>query len=168
MDIYIKLPSDIQYYIICKLNETFKPVVLNDIKKHRKKFIIKCIEKYSPDFKYNTKNTIIYDWFNVQHIETRPWRAIVPTQKYLYFLKKIFPDITVTNNFFDVYYHYKKKYVGNFCQFIELLLNNLNVEDLEDLYNYMRFYVKQKSNTSPLQMLNVLDGNLFVSLFEEY
>lgn len=165
MNIYVKLPKDIQYNIVNHIRKThFESVLLNDIKRARRKFIVNCIDKISPSFKkYSRRNNALYEWFNLSSREEWIWRPLLPTTKYIRFLKEIFPNIIVTNNLFDVYCHYKENYIGDYYHFIQLLLNNLSIEDLEHLYNYIRFidFGFEKINKSPLLIESVFPVNIF-------
>ena len=38
------------------------------------------------------------------------------------------------DNLIGIYWYYKKTYIGNYENFIDLILDNLTIEDLEDLF----------------------------------
>ena len=54
------------------------------------------------------------------------------------FLNRIFPELVPKdNNLNTVFFYYKRKYIGNYQNFIDLILEKLETEEIEDLYNWI-------------------------------
>ena len=160
MEIYKKLPQEIQYKIYLILNIQNKELNLQDIINYRKGFIISIIYKNWPDIKEKTVyNDPIYYWFNIKGVWlSRDIRELYyPKNRYSVFLKDIFHDIDEKSGLYyrnlnDIYFHYKKTYIGNYSDFIDLILKKCSTEDIEDLYNYIKYddYGDGRTNKSCL------------------
>ena len=150
MNIYKKIPKDVQYIIIDKLRTKYiKEFLLPDIIKTRHRFIKNQIHKISSIRIYTKYNNSLYDWFN---LPDNNLDSFCLKNKYIHFLNKLFPGIQDIKKLHDVYLYYKKTYIGYYEDFINLLLDNLSVKDIEDFYNYVRFayYIDGNVNKSLL------------------
>tara|TARA_B100001142_G_C14264043_1_gene628216 strand:- start:263 stop:766 length:504 start_codon:yes stop_codon:yes gene_type:complete len=148
MDIYKKLPREIQEIIDKNLiKDYYNRYILSLIVKKRKVFLTTIILNKKPDPLYH-----IYYWFN-----SPPYKwdvvggRVMPRLRYISFFLELFPDIEKIGNIEHLYNYYINNYNDNNnynninnnnnrrLDFAKLCLNNLSIEELEDLYNYMKF-----------------------------
>ena len=136
MNIYNKLCPDIKQNILSNIRKDhIKNQLLPDIKNRRHQYLKNKIYKIAPSIKiYTRSDPSIYSWFNSSN---RRKFSI----KYINFFRNLLPGITYLDNLIGIYWYYKKIYIGNYENFIDLILDNLTIEDLEDLYDYHKINV---------------------------
>lgn len=138
MDIYKKLPLDIRLYIIDIFRKNDSNKLLKEIKNRRHQYVCKQIYQYRPDLtnydKYLDNNTLLYYWLNIYNINMDGY----PGDFFARFLNRIFPELVPKdNNLNTVFFYYKRKYIGNYQNFIDFILEKLETEEIEDLYNWI-------------------------------
>ena len=110
--------------------------MLKEIKNRRHQCVCQQIFKYQPDInnydKYLENNTLLYYWLNVYNINIDGYPGIFFGK----FFKRVFRLEPKNNNLNTVFY-YKRKYIGNYQNFIDLILEKLDTEEIEDLYNWI-------------------------------
>ena len=145
MNIYAKLPIDIQFKIILLIYSEYKNNDLHQsIKNNRKKKILKYI--YST-FDTEFIGSELFFWFNKDYPKI--------SSKYINFFINLFPGFLdyisykknncLNSSFFftglrksdNLFFYYKTLYIGYYKNFIELILNNFSVSDLEDFLNFL-------------------------------
>ena len=114
MDIYKKLPIDLQQKINIIINQDNFQQVLNEITKMRKILLNNCIEKLSPSLKmYQRFNSSLYYWFNLPErpvITNERNCPVLPRKRYKIFIKKILPGMkNIDKNFLIFCLYYIKK-----------------------------------------------------------
>ena len=140
MDIYKKLPLDIRLYIIDIFRKDDSNKLLKEIKKRRHQYICQQIYQYKPDLnnydKYLDNNTLLYYWLNIYNININ--MGDYPGNFFARFLNRVFPELVAKdNNLNTVFFYYKRKYIGNYQNFIDLILEKLETDEIEDLYNWI-------------------------------
>ena len=138
MDIYKKLPLDICLNVIDNFRMDYFNQLKFEIKNGRRKFVFQKILKHKPDLnnydKYLENNTLLHYWLNIYNIDYDG----TPSKFFIHFLGKIFPELDPnSNNLNTVFFYYKKKFIGNYKHFIDLIMQNLEIEEIEDLCNWI-------------------------------
>ncbi len=164
MNIYKKLPLELRLSIIDIFRKDHSTKLFKEIKNRRHRYICQQLFQTKPNLNnydnYLENNTLLYYWLNVYNINCDGYPGIF----FAKFLERIFPDLdNECNNLNTVFFYYKRKYLGNYEHFIELILRNLENEELEDLYNWIakNKYKTGLVNYSPLCNINIdkLDDN---------
>ena len=138
MDIYKKLPLDLRLYIINIFRKDDIRKLLKEIKYRRHEYVCQQIYQCKPDLNnydnYLENNTLLHYWLNVYNINLDGY----PGKFFGRFLNRVFPELEPKdNNLNTVFFYYKRKYVGNYQNFIDLILEKLEPEEIEDLHNWI-------------------------------
>ena len=156
MNIYINLPIELQYKIVTYIIREYKEkILMQSIIKKREILIKNKIKNLLEDYnKIDSFGYELFFWFNSNYPITN--------KKYVNFIKKIYPDYYLnstlssyietlekgkpyyneTNHFGkngNLYIYYKKLFKGTYCNFIDFILDNLDISDLEDLFNFIGY-----------------------------
>ena len=162
MNIYNKLPCELQYIIT---NHIRKDIFIRNIKKlkeYRIKLIINNIYSITDYLNEEYLGDKIFFWFNENYPNI--------SKKYISFLDKILPGISknlsLSSDYIvhipqpllirrgNVYFYYKKKHIGYYKDFIQMILDNLCITDLEELFNFIENNNYNTSiNTSYIQKI---------------
>ena len=155
MNVYNKSDKDIQSIIIRKLRHCYYLDLLDNIIDLRKKKLIHYIYHLYPNITYYTEyNSKLYIWLTQNYSYH---------MKYINFFNKLFQCKNNNGNLKSIFYNYKQKYLGNYEHFIKFILQNLEIEELEDLYNFILdgYNQNKKVNKSILiSYLNPYNNNL--------
>tara|TARA_B100001142_G_scaffold319898_1_gene364048 strand:+ start:1863 stop:2384 length:522 start_codon:yes stop_codon:yes gene_type:complete len=157
MEVYKRLPLDLQYKIYIKMQNNYKKEILfPDIINRRSKFIENCLYERT----YYIFSTIIL-WFsecneycwNYGALDIRPeWLLEKINYRIYKFFKNFVPDIHILSPEKQVHKYYdsletereKRKFISNILEYI-------SIEDIEDIYNYAVYiYYKKNLNYAPL------------------
>lgn len=131
MNIYKKLPLDLQLLIVQKIKKEYANNILFPSIIHSRKNLIK---NKLLNLKY-LKNDFNY-WFNMFAYE---WGSYSLKERYIKFFKNLLPGIDKLDNLNYIYLFYKGNSNASFKDFLNFCFDNLNVESLEDLNNYINF-----------------------------
>lgn len=132
MNIYNRLSPDIKQYIMSNIRKDYiKNHLLPDLKNRKHQYLKNEIFIIKPSIRiYTRKDSSIYCWFNFSN-------GRKTSNKYINFFKNLLPGIMYLDNLIEIYWYYKKIYIGNYENFIDLILDNLTIEDLEDLFFFL-------------------------------
>ena len=138
MDIFKKLPLDLKLCIIDIFRKEDSRKLLKEIKNRRHEYVCQQIYHHKPDLnnyeKYQDNNTLLYYWLNVYNINIDGY----PGKFFGRFLNRVFPELEPKgNNLNTVFFYYKRKYIGSYQNFIDLILEKLETEEIEDLHNWI-------------------------------
>lgn len=138
MEIYNKLPNDLQL----KIKYGFKKdIIKKKILSNEKYKLIKEIDLFLPDLRdYSSNNNYLEDWF----YSKKEYRL---ENKYMVFFSKILPEIRCEKNTYNIfisiknlYFQYKKNYIGSYKDFINLIFDNLSSNELLDFYAFIKIH----------------------------
>ena len=157
MDIYKKLPIDIQLviidYIHSKIQQNYLfPEIINT----RNNLIYRNIISIC-----NCKNILygsLYFWFCMNKNRWINYNLTSNSSKIIdsnqsNFIVNLFPNIKNFDKFVDLYIYCKQKYKFSYTAFNHYFIKNLSLEDKEDYYNYIEIYrtgIDNNINKSPL------------------